>query len=287
VPVLIESMDAARVGQHLCQVYGNEQELHTAVCGFVRAGLAARELVILVSGSEARTVGDYLEDDGMAAGEAIERGQIRVITVAEGEHDARLGEALRRLALVLDERAARGFAVARMAAEVDVLYGLETPAEMVARERLGDELIAGNPVIGLCMYDRRRHDTDFLLQAEAEHVGQVVPAAEVYRDDILAIGHLDGDAGLRVSGQIDLSNRAAFGGALAQAARSAAGDLLVDLSGTSYVDVGGLRLLAEIAQSNPGRRVVLVEPATRIQHMLRVIGWHAVPNLVVTGAESR
>lgn len=285
--MLIESMDAARVGQHLCQVYDDEQGLHSAVCGFVRAGLAARDLVILVSGSEAQAVGGYLEDDGMAAAEALDRGQIRVITVAGGEHDARLGDVVRRLALVLDERSALGFAVARMAAEVDVLYGLETPAEMVARERLGDELIVGHPMIGLCMYDRRCHDTDFLLQAETEHVGQVVPAAEVYRDDILAIDHLDRDAGLRVSGQVDLSNRAAFASALAQAARRAAGDVLVDLSATSYLDVGGLRLLAETAQSNPGRMVVLLDPATRIQQMLRVIGWLAVPNLVVTDGQSR
>jgi anti-anti-sigma factor len=158
----------------------------------------------------------------------------------------------------------------------------------MARERLGGDLIAAHPMIGLCLYDRRRHDTDFLLRAEAEHVARVVSSATVYRDEILAIGHPDGDGGLRLSGQVDLSNRSALRMALALATRSGSGDgdIVVDLSETSFLDVGGLRLLAETAELHPDRRVVLLSPATVIQQMLHLGGWSDLPNLVVTGGRS-
>lgn len=202
-------------------------------------------------------------------------------------HGTRVSEVAERLRRVLEERDARGFAVARMVSEVDLLYGAETPAEMVARERDGSELIAAHPMVGLCLYDRRRHDTDFLLHAESEHTALIVPAAEVYRDEILAIGLLNGDTGLRVSGQVDLSNRSAFSEALARTARGSDGDILVDLSSTSYVDAGGLRLLAEAAELHPERRIVLLSPSTAIQQMLQLGGWHQLSNLLVAEGDTR
>lgn len=39
--MLIESIDVARLGQHVCQRYGSEQELRAAESDFVRGGLAA------------------------------------------------------------------------------------------------------------------------------------------------------------------------------------------------------------------------------------------------------
>jgi anti-anti-sigma factor len=290
--MLIESTADALAGQHLCQVYRSERELRAAVSDFVRAGLASRELVILVSGSDAATVGASLEDEGIDSDAAFARRQICVITPDEdqssgsGESESPLDGVVRRLLTALDERAALGYAVARMASEVDELYGVETLAEMMARERLGGELIATRPLLGLCLYDRRRHDTDFLLRAEAEHVARVVPSATVYRDEILAIGHPDGDGGLRLSGQVDLSNRSALRTALAHAARGGTDDIVVDLSETSFLDVGGLRLLVETAELHPERRVVLLSPATVIQQMLHLGGWGDVRNLVVTGGHT-
>jgi anti-anti-sigma factor len=284
--MLIGSTDEARAGQHLCQVYAGEQQLRAAVSEFVRSGLAAGQLVILVSGSELATVSAYLSQAGIDAADAIGRGQVHVITVVDGRaEESRLDEVVERLTRLLDERASRGYDEVRMASEVDVVYERESVAQMVARERLGGALIASHPMVGLCLYDQRLHDTDFLLGAEAEHVGRVVPRGELYRDAIMAIGHLDGGPGLRVSGQVDLSNRTAFREALVRAVRSGEGDLVVDLSGTSLIDVAGLRVLAETAQLDPARRIVLHAPATTVRQMLRLAGWHRLTNLVVTGGD--
>ncbi|NUR07749.1 MAG: STAS domain-containing protein [Nocardioidaceae bacterium] len=286
--VLVQSMDDARPGQHLCQMYDDEQELRAAVCAFVRAGLAADELVLYVTGSDAATVTAYLADGGVDGDTAYRRGQIRVVSVAEDDVDAagsRAGGVVDRLTAILAERQAQGFAAARMASEVDLLFGEETQEEMVERERLGGGLVAAHPVAGLCLYDRRRHETDFLVRAAAVHAGQVVPEGDYYRDDVLAIGRLDGGDGLRVSGQVDLSNRGALEDALAATVLSGTGEIVVDLAGASFLDVGAIRVLAESAWRHPGRRVVLRAPATSIQRSLRLVGWDQLPNMVVDGGD--
>jgi anti-anti-sigma factor len=284
--MLIGSTDIARAGQHLCQVYAGERELRAAICDFVRSGLAAGQLVILVSGSDPATVSAYLDEAGIDCVEALDRGQVQFITVADGgTEELRLDDVVERLTRLLGERAERGYDAVRMVSEVDVVYEPETVSRMVARERLGTELIASHPMVGLCLYDRRLHETDFLLVVEAEHDGRVVPRGELYRDEIMAIGHLDSGDGLRVSGQVDLSNRTAFREALAQAARSAGGDLVVDLSGTSLIDIAGLRVLAETARRAPARKLVLRSPTTVVQQMLRLAGWHELPNLLVTDGD--
>lgn len=72
-----------------------------------------------------------------------------------------------------------------------------------------------------------------------------------------------GDAVLaRVSGEVDLSNAVSVQEQLLDAVPNTATALVLDLSGTGYLDSSGIRLILELAErlSNHGQRLELVVP---------------------------
>ncbi|WP_107775104.1 MEDS domain-containing protein [Nocardioides sediminis] len=286
--MLIPSVDEARTGQHLCQVYDSDDGLRRAVSDLVGSGLAAGDLIIHVTGSTPAEVRSYLRASGVDCGPALERGQVRIIsrTEVDGSRDEVLAAVLDRLSATLEACGPEGYAAARIASEVDVLYGAETVEKVVARERLGDELVARHPVLVLCLYDRRLHDPDRLRRVEALHEGRVAPAVVVHRDDIVAIARLEDRTGLRVFGELDLSNRDAFADAVATVARSCPGDVVVDMTDVSFIDLDGIAVLVRAAERHPDRSVVLLSPNPMVHRVLVLTGWDALPNLVLDHADT-
>jgi anti-anti-sigma factor len=292
----IPSLEEARTGQHVCQFYDTEDDLRGAVRDYVGSGLAAGDLVVLVTGSDPSSVRSYLRVGGVECDEALARGQVRIISLADMEVDHQdrdpvLATVVERLTMALRTRDSGGYAAARMASEVEVLYGVETVDQMVARERIGDELVASHPLLALCLYDRRLHDPDFLRRVDAVHEARVVPTAVAYRDSIVAIGRLGDGGGIRVFGELDISNRDAFADVVDDLVRDSHGDVVVDLANTAFIDLGALGVLATAAELHPDRRVVLVSPGPMVDEVLLLTGWHTLPNLVldpaVPGGEGR
>jgi anti-anti-sigma factor len=284
--VLITSVGDARVGQHLCQLYDGGEELRAAVCEFVGPGLTADELVIHVTGSDVAGVRSYLSEGGVEHDAAFTRGQLRILSLPDMsvDHDTAeevLATVVDRLTEILRTRAAGGYAAARMVSEVDALYGAETVEQMTARERLGGELVASHPMIGLCLYDRRLHGPGFLRLVEAEHHARVLTASVAYRDQIAAIARLGGGTGIRVSGELDLSNRDAWAAIVTEVVQGASDEVVIDLSEVSFIDAGGLGVLVAAAERNPGRRVVLASPGPMVREVLGLVGWDRLPNLVL------
>ncbi len=66
----------------------------------------------------------------------------------------------------------------------------------------------------------------------------------------------------RVSGEVDLSNAASVTDRLIEATPNSATALVLDLSGTQYLDSSGVRMLFELAQRlrNRGQELELVVP---------------------------
>jgi anti-anti-sigma factor len=84
---------------------------------------------------------------------------------------------------------------------------------------------------------------------------------------VTALEHLDveqrGDVVVaRVSGEVDLSNAASVTDRLIEATSNSATALVLDLSGTRYLDSSGVRMLFELAQRlrNRGQDLELVVP---------------------------
>jgi anti-anti-sigma factor len=93
----------------------------------------------------------------------------------------------------------------------------------------------------------------------------------------------------RVIGEIDLASAEAVGGELAGAVPNLALGLIVDLSGTSYLDSSGVSLVFELAERLRRRQQQLrlvVPPAAPLRRVLRIVDAGGVVPIVETVEEA-
>jgi ABC-type transporter Mla MlaB component len=113
-------------------------------------------------------------------------------------------------------------------------------------------------------------------------------ASHVLHDDgVLRITQLTGPA-LALAGEIDEDTYQALVAVLAE---FAVGDeVRLDLAGVYYCDLAGLRAMVRIARAAPpgtagtgtgGTRVVMQNVPPALRTVLRVVGWDAIPELVL------
>jgi anti-anti-sigma factor len=85
----------------------------------------------------------------------------------------------------------------------------------------------------------------------------------------------------RISGEIDISNVGVVKRRLTDAVTSASPGLVVDVSGTTYLDSSGVYLLFELARALEGRQqqmCVVAPPSTPSTRVLLITGFdHIVP----------
>ncbi|MCG5212576.1 STAS domain-containing protein [Streptosporangium sp. KLBMP 9127] len=92
--------------------------------------------------------------------------------------------------------------------------------------------------------------------------------------------------GLRVEGEVDLNNLAAFTESLTEAVKRMPGDVHLDLAELSFIDLAGLRVIADTATALcDGRNLVLAPVAPHVHHLIKMIGWDATPGLRLAGEE--
>src|SRR4051795_8479597 len=103
---------------------------------------------------------------------------------------------------------------------------------------------------------------------------------------------IDGDEDIvvaRVTGEIDLASAETVGGELAAAVPNRALGLIVDLSGTSYLDSSGVSLVFELAERLRRRqqqlRLVVPEGAP-LRRVLRIVNAGDVVPIVETVGEA-
>ncbi|MGC5009925.1 STAS domain-containing protein [Streptosporangium sp. DT93] len=90
--------------------------------------------------------------------------------------------------------------------------------------------------------------------------------------------------GVRCEGDIDVSTREVLVRALDLALERTSGDLHVDLHGVDFVDVGGLRVLAEAAFGLAEGRALLVDGLSpHVRRIMELCGWAEV---LTTGPEN-
>ncbi|WP_336213860.1 STAS domain-containing protein [Nonomuraea sp. LPB2021202275-12-8] len=88
------------------------------------------------------------------------------------------------------------------------------------------------------------------------------------------IMHILHPLGLRVTGEIDRSNRRVLARALRWATRIDDQDIRLDLGGLSFIDAAGLRLiLATAAGLRPGRELILDPAPPAVRELLARLGW--------------
>jgi anti-anti-sigma regulatory factor len=79
-----------------------------------------------------------------------------------------------------------------------------------------------------------------------------------------------GDAGMRLVGEIDLTNHGVLSGALDLLAGHD-GDVFLELSELTFLDVRGMQLLADLAAEKAPHRVVLESPSDLLRRIFGII----------------
>jgi anti-anti-sigma factor len=90
--------------------------------------------------------------------------------------------------------------------------------------------------------------------------------------------------GLRLEGEVDITNTTALANALTRMI-NAGRDVRLDLSHVVSIDVAGLRLLARTAAGLPRDRSLLLDPVPRhLRQVLSLSGWDQTPSLRLDAA---
>jgi len=94
----------------------------------------------------------------------------------------------------------------------------------------------------------------------------------------------DNARGLRLIGEIDVSNGPALRGLLARERKATAGDVTLDLSGLRFIDSSGIRVLLGAAREleSEGRRLVVRDVPRGVRRIFDLLGVERAPGVVLS-----
>lgn len=266
----VVDVSALSPGTHLCRFYDDERDLVSGGAAFVAGGLASGARVLYVaSGRPAEQVEVSFQVHGVAVEQAVRHGQLHVRTFEDvyGPGLLELGEL------------EAGFRAEAALAKADGLPGLWIAAEMgdatrrfgsLARllewERIASRFQHETGTATVCQYDRRRLSGKVQDRVAAEHAG-LAPAATAAP----LAGFYTAPAGLRVVGELDLSNEDLFL-EVVRARLDVQPHLRLDVAGLAFVDVGTLTGLVAAVLARPTCTLTLVNASPFLRRMLDLAG---------------
>lgn len=173
-----------------------------------------------------------------------------------------------------------GFGCLRVAAEATSLF-VGVDAEHAARRFVGyevgiDRVMATEPMLSMCGYDRRLVSaaaaSALCLVHPLRHGARIGSACGVFAEE---------DGSWSVTGEIDLVSRDSFETALSVLSELPGDrDITLRLEGLTFIDVAGVRALAELSARLAPRRLILHDPPTPLRRILR-LWWQDLPGLEV------
>jgi anti-anti-sigma factor len=271
----LRAPEALEPGEHACLVYDDDARRDSALLTFLGHGLDRGERVVYL----ART-----PDDPLAAelSNRARDGQFEVVAsedcyLREGMFDP--DRVLAGFRAVLDDAAARGFAIVRTAGGPPPgMTANGASRELPAYERRAGSLFAGGRLVSICTYDARIIPPVSLLRILDAHPIVLYALAD---DGLIDVGGAGGSS-LTPSGWLDLTTLGSLTGPLARAVASGE-DVSVDLERVEFVDVSCLRLFVEAARELAARRrrLVLVRAREPVPGMLRLLGFDKQEGLVL------
>jgi hypothetical protein len=260
-------------GTHLCAFAPDADRLDRIASTFVGQGLAAGDqLMYVASDAQADAVLAALPSR-LDARTAIASGQLRILSFPQVYGSSRPGD----LSVLADgfrevarQALASGFPGLRVAARMDDLPDLLGSAEEVVRwERLSTGMQRELGVSSVCLYDDSRLEPASVASIAREHCGLAPELGEAPLATFLAVGE---PWGLRVSGEVDVSNRDLLHRLLVSRA-AVTPRLRVDLSGLTFADVGTVARLRAIADALPeGGWLALDRVPDLVRRVLDVTG---------------
>ena len=274
-------VDRLQPGDHAFLAFADDEERWEILSTFTRQGLAREESVFLLLDVDSPgEVAARVAGSAAAAQRAIDGGHLVVSNTprfAPGRFDARkLVDTTRRR---IDEVVSAGFSGLRSASEMSfALAPVDSLDQAVEYEHVLDEtLFAGQhgQYTALCVWDERKFGTEPAMDAaRAIHPVTVLPSAGTLHVAPTA-------AGVRLTGDSDLSTRAEFTGALRALAARPEATLVLDIADLSFLDAYSVNAILRMAAGLVPPRRLEVRCRNIHRRMLHALGARSIPQLSI------
>ena len=274
-------VDRLQPGDHAFLAFADDEERWEILSTFTRQGLAREESVFLLLDVDSPgEVAARVAGSAAAAQRAIDGGHLVVSNAprfAPGGFDARkLVDTTRRR---IDEVVSAGFSGLRSASEMSfALAPVDSLDQAVEYEHVLDEtLFAGQhgQYTALCVWDERKFGTEPAMDAaRAIHPVTVLPSAGTLHVAPTA-------AGVRLTGDSDLSTRAEFTGALRALAARPEATLVLDIADLSFLDAYSVNAILRLAAGLVPPRRLEVRCRNIHRRMLHALGGRLIQQMSI------
>jgi anti-anti-sigma factor len=279
----LADLNSLAPGSHLCFFFADEAELNRAAAAFVGSGLDEGDQVLYVASDRpASGARSSLTESGVATDDHVSSGQLLVRSFSEvyGSADhLDIAEIAGSLRAAAGQSRDDGFPGFRVAAEMDDLVQALGSLELVRLwERMCSRVQREEGFSSVCQYNRSHFDDPAQMNLIAVEHTALAPA---WVPQPLARFHATKKPwGLRVAGELDASNRAAFGRVL-RARLDTHPRLRLDVRDMSFIDMGSLADLYESAARLPWHgRIVLAGASAQLRQVIEIAGFRH-PQVVI------
>lgn len=170
----LSSMARMHAGDHYCGIYRTDEDHRAIVIAFVRLGIERNEkMLYIVNIHSASQLKSMLSEAGIDVNPLLEKGQLAILTakdcyLKDGEFNP--DAMIELLALETDKALAQGYAALRVTGEMTwALAGEPGTERLVEYESRLNEFFPDQKCYAVCQYDRRRFDSEMLLDILHTH----------------------------------------------------------------------------------------------------------------------
>ncbi|MGR6921482.1 MEDS domain-containing protein [[Actinomadura] parvosata] len=253
------------LGDHVCLPFDGERERRTTTGLFTANGLRRRTKVVIITHADSpERTREWLAPLVPGLADAESAGQVEILDCAGTHFTGGRLDLERVYASLADAHArARKHGQHGVYALIDASWGAGATGEQVAFEAATNELFGERWLAAVCQYDRGLFARDALDRASSVH--PISP-----EQALLRFAGTSEPAGLRMWGDIDLTNRRAFASLLARLEKEP-GEVVIDASELDFIDAGSAQLLTVTAMARP-RGATSVVCRDSMARVLRLIG---------------
>ncbi|SEG83491.1 Anti-anti-sigma regulatory factor (antagonist of anti-sigma factor) [Nonomuraea solani] len=260
------------LGDHVCLPFEGERERMLATQAFTVNGLRRRTKVVIIThaDSPARTR-DWLAPLVPGFADAESAGQVEILACADTHFTNGCLDPERVYAeLANAKERARRHGQHGVYALVDASWGVPDAPGQAVFEAGTNELFGERWLAAVCQYDRRLFPREAIDRATSVH--PISP-----EQALLRFANTGSPAGLRIWGDIDLTNRQAFASVLARLEKEP-GEVLIDASDLDFIDAGSAQLLTVTAMARPEGSTAIVcrDSMARVLRLIRADEFIAV-----------
>jgi MEDS: MEthanogen/methylotroph, DcmR Sensory domain len=173
-PKAVLSIANMHVGDHYCGIYRTDEDHRTLVIDFIRHGVERGEkMLYIVNIQSAAQLKETLETGGVDAQALIQKGQLVIVTAKEaylkgGEFNP--DKMITLLKAETEKALEEGYQALRVTGEMTwALAGEPGSERLVEYESKLNQFFPNNKCYAMCQYDRRRFDSEMLLEILQTH----------------------------------------------------------------------------------------------------------------------